>query len=71
VVRHPELFLPFVIGVLIGIALINAHHIGQAVDWGQIWNVLRALAVSPVLGPRRRRATLFRRSASGARPAPV
>ena len=38
------------IGIAVGDALINARHIGQAVDWGQIWNVLRALAVSPILG---------------------
>jgi PiT family inorganic phosphate transporter len=38
------------IGIAVGDALIKARHIGQAVDWGQIWNVLRALAVSPILG---------------------
>lgn len=38
------------IGIAVGDALINARHIGQAVDWGQIWNVLSALAVSPILG---------------------
>jgi PiT family inorganic phosphate transporter len=38
------------IGIAVGDALINARHIGQAVDWGQIRNVLSALAISPVLG---------------------
>jgi PiT family inorganic phosphate transporter len=38
------------IGIAVGDALINARHLGQAIDWGQIWNVLRALAISPMLG---------------------
>jgi PiT family inorganic phosphate transporter len=38
------------IGIAVGNALINSRHIGQAVDWSQIWNVLRALAISPALG---------------------
>ncbi|MBV8400733.1 MAG: inorganic phosphate transporter [Acetobacteraceae bacterium] len=43
-----------VIGALIGVALGNAivNHRGltEGVDWSQIWKVLRALAVSPLLG---------------------
>jgi len=43
-----------VIGALVGIAIgdsfLHARDLGHSVDWGQIWKVLRALAVSPVLG---------------------
>jgi PiT family inorganic phosphate transporter len=38
------------IGVAVGNALVNGRSLGQGVDWSQIWTVLRALAVSPVLG---------------------
>jgi len=38
------------IGVAIGDAFVNSRNVGQVVDWGQVWNVLRALAISPVLG---------------------
>ena len=38
------------IGIAIGDALVHARPLGQAVDWGQVWDVLRALAISPVLG---------------------
>lgn len=38
------------IGIAVGDALINSRQVGQAVDWSQIWSVLRALAISPVLG---------------------
>lgn len=38
------------IGIAVGDAIVNSRHIGQAVDWAQIWNVLRALAISPILG---------------------
>ncbi|MBV9653815.1 MAG: inorganic phosphate transporter [Acetobacteraceae bacterium] len=38
------------IGVAIGDALVNARNVGATVDWDQIWNVLRSLAISPVLG---------------------
>ncbi|HEX4506804.1 MAG TPA: anion permease [Alphaproteobacteria bacterium] len=43
-----------VIGALIGVALgnafVNSRNLAQGVDWTQIWTVLRALAVSPILG---------------------
>ncbi len=38
------------IGVAVGDALVHARGVGSSVDWGQIWNVLRALLISPVLG---------------------
>src|SRR6201999_2006659 len=42
------------IGALIGIALGNAlirdRSFGDGVHWGQLWSVLEALALSPVLG---------------------
>jgi inorganic phosphate transporter, PiT family len=38
------------IGIAVGDALIDARHIREAVDWGQVWSVLRALAISPILG---------------------
>jgi PiT family inorganic phosphate transporter len=38
------------IGVAAGDALANSRQIGDAVAWSQIWNVLRALAISPILG---------------------
>ncbi len=38
------------IGVAVGDALVHARGIGNSVDWGQIWNVLRALLISPILG---------------------
>jgi PiT family inorganic phosphate transporter len=38
------------IGVAVGDALLHHRGIGSSVDWGQIWNVLRALLISPVLG---------------------
>jgi PiT family inorganic phosphate transporter len=38
------------IGIAIGSALASGHGIGHGVDWNQIWKVLRALAISPVLG---------------------
>jgi PiT family inorganic phosphate transporter len=38
------------IGIALGNALINSRNIGQGVDWSQIWTVLRALAISPILG---------------------
>jgi PiT family inorganic phosphate transporter len=38
------------IGVSIGSALMAVRPIGQTVDWSQVWTVLRALAVSPILG---------------------
>jgi len=43
-----------IIGALIGVAaasaLVNARGLGHGVDWSQVWKVLRALAISPVLG---------------------
>jgi PiT family inorganic phosphate transporter len=43
-----------VIGSLLGVAVASAilagRHAGQSVDWKQVWGVLRALAVSPLLG---------------------
>ena len=38
------------VGVAVGDALLHHRGIGASVDWGQIWNVLRALLISPVLG---------------------
>ena len=38
------------IGVALGDALIEARNPKMAVDWSQIWTVLRALAISPILG---------------------
>ncbi|MBS0979498.1 inorganic phosphate transporter [Acetobacter thailandicus] len=38
------------IGVAIGDSFLHARDLGHSVDWSQIWKVLRALAVSPVLG---------------------
>ncbi len=38
------------IGIAVGDALLNSRGIGSSVDWGQIWTVLRALAISPILG---------------------
>jgi inorganic phosphate transporter, PiT family len=43
-----------VIGALIGVAaadtLMQSRSLSQGVDWSQIWSVLRALAISPLLG---------------------
>ena len=43
-----------VIGALVGIAIgdsfLHARDLGHSVDWEQIWKVLRALAISPLLG---------------------
>jgi len=43
-----------IIGALIGVAatdaLLDARSLSQGVDWHQIWTVLKALAVSPILG---------------------
>lgn len=38
------------IGVAIGDSFLHARDLGHSVDWTQIWKVLRALAISPVLG---------------------
>jgi PiT family inorganic phosphate transporter len=38
------------IGVAVGNALVHPRSLSQGVDWSQIWTVLRALAISPVLG---------------------
>lgn len=38
------------IGVAVGDALVTARPMSSTVDWGQVWDVLRALAISPVLG---------------------
>ncbi len=38
------------IGVALGNALVNSRSLSQGVDWSQIWTVLRALAISPILG---------------------
>jgi PiT family inorganic phosphate transporter len=38
------------IGVAIGNALIKSRGLDQGVDWSQIWKVLEALAISPILG---------------------
>lgn len=43
-----------IIGALIGVSIGNAflvsRPLSRSVDWSQVWSVLRALAVSPVLG---------------------
>jgi PiT family inorganic phosphate transporter len=43
-----------VIGALIGVAaadsLLQARSLSTGVDWSQIWTVLKALAISPILG---------------------
>ncbi|MFO1024661.1 MAG: inorganic phosphate transporter [Acetobacteraceae bacterium] len=41
-----------IIGALLGIALVNAGFTrpGEGIDWSQVWGVLRALLVSPLLG---------------------
>jgi PiT family inorganic phosphate transporter len=38
------------VGVAIGNALLLARGFGSGVDWSQVWKVLEALALSPVLG---------------------
>ena len=38
------------IGIAVGDALVTSRQVTHAVDWGQIWSVLRALAISPILG---------------------
>ncbi|GBQ66628.1 inorganic phosphate transporter [Ameyamaea chiangmaiensis NBRC 103196] len=38
------------IGVAIGDSFLHARDLGHSVDWGQITKVLRALAISPLLG---------------------
>lgn len=38
------------IGIAIGDSFIHARDLGHSVDWSQIWKVLRALAISPLLG---------------------
>ena len=38
------------VGVAVGDALLHHRGIGASIDWGQIWNVLRALLISPILG---------------------
>jgi PiT family inorganic phosphate transporter len=44
----------WIIGALIGVAcsdaIIQSRDLSQGVDWHQIWTVLEALAISPVLG---------------------
>ncbi|MGD0109807.1 MAG: inorganic phosphate transporter [Rhodopila sp.] len=43
-----------IIGSLLGVAVVNSitasRGLGQGVDWSQVWSVLRALFVSPLLG---------------------
>jgi PiT family inorganic phosphate transporter len=43
-----------IIGSLLGVAIVNSitasRGLGQSVDWSQVWSVLRALFVSPLLG---------------------
>lgn len=43
-----------IIGSLLGVAIVNsvtaARGLGQGVDWSQVWAVMRALFVSPLLG---------------------
>jgi PiT family inorganic phosphate transporter len=43
-----------IIGSLLGVALMNsitaARGLGQGVDWSQVWSVLRALFISPLMG---------------------
>lgn len=51
VVRHPQFQFPLRDrGGAIGDALLHTRALGDSVDWSQIWKVLRALAISPVLG---------------------
>lgn len=38
------------IGIAIGDSFVHARALGHSVDWRQIWKVLRALAISPLLG---------------------
>jgi inorganic phosphate transporter, PiT family len=38
------------IGVSLGNALLTTRPLHSSVDWSQVWTVLRALAVSPILG---------------------
>lgn len=38
------------IGVSFGSALLTTRPIHDTIDWSQVWSVLRALAVSPILG---------------------
>jgi PiT family inorganic phosphate transporter len=38
------------VGVAIGNALLLSRGLGNGVDWSQVWKVLEALALSPVLG---------------------
>jgi inorganic phosphate transporter, PiT family len=38
------------IGIALGNALLHARSLGEGVHWGQLWSVLQALALSPVLG---------------------
>ncbi|WP_267128668.1 inorganic phosphate transporter [Komagataeibacter medellinensis] len=38
------------IGIAIGDALLHTRSLGNSVDWSQIWKILRALAISPLLG---------------------
>lgn len=38
------------IGIALGNALLRARSLGDGVHWGQLWTVLEALALSPVLG---------------------
>jgi PiT family inorganic phosphate transporter len=38
------------IGIALGNALIRGRSFGEGVHWGQLWSVLEALALSPVLG---------------------
>ncbi|WP_428488272.1 inorganic phosphate transporter [Rhodopila sp.] len=43
-----------IIGSLLGVAIVNSitasRGLGQGVDWSQVWAVLRALFISPLLG---------------------
>ncbi|WP_323992565.1 inorganic phosphate transporter [Nguyenibacter sp. L1] len=38
------------IGIAVGDALLHTRALGNSVDWSQIWKILRALAISPLLG---------------------
>jgi inorganic phosphate transporter, PiT family len=38
------------IGIALGNALLHARSLNEGVHWGQLWSVLQALALSPVLG---------------------
>ncbi len=38
------------IGVAVGNAFVRARNLGEGVHWGQLWTVLEALALSPILG---------------------